>query len=73
MTDFAFGFTYTQATPATTWNVLHALNIQTPVVHVFIETDDGIQRVIPLHVTPVDANNLTITFTSAQSGYAKLK
>lgn len=73
MNDLAFGYTHTQSTPATTWNVLHSLNVEFPVVHVMINTEAGLQRVIPLHVTPVDANNLTITFSQAQSGFAKLK
>lgn len=73
MTDFAYGFTYFQETPSTTWNILHALNIATPVIQVYIDIDGGVQRVMPSSVVSVDANNLTVTFTEAQSGYARLK
>jgi len=73
MTDFARGFTYTQTTASTTWNINHGLNLTCPVIQVYINYEGGVQRIIPLSVSVVDANNLTVTFSEAQSGYAKLK
>jgi hypothetical protein len=73
MTDIVYGFTYFQTTASTTWNIHHALNLTCPVIQVYINYEGGVQRVLPLSVSVVDANNLTVTFTDPQSGYAKLK
>ena len=58
-------FTFTQATPANPWNVAHNLN-KYPSVTVALPSG----QVGQADVTYVDENNLTITFTGAESGKA---
>ena len=59
-------YLHTQAVGATTWNVAHNLNQQFDNVTVYSGSD---QIIIPDSVTMVDANNLTVTFSSNQVGY----
>jgi hypothetical protein len=60
-------YTFTQGTPAATWNVAHSLG-RFPSVTV---VDTGGTVVIP-NVTYVDANNVTVVFGSATTGKAYL-
>ena len=58
--------TLTQSLAATTWSFAHNLGLVYPVVTVY----DGISVIQPLNITPTDANNLKIYFSSPKSGYA---
>ena len=60
-------YTYQQGSASTTWNIAHNLATTTPLVQVY---DNSQQMLIPDSVTAVDANNTTITFGSAQAGFA---
>ena len=58
-------YVHNQATPATTWNVVHNLGIFPNVAPV-----DSLNREFVADVTYVDNNNLTITLTAATAGKA---
>ena len=58
-------FTFNQATPANPWNVQHNLN-KFPSVTIALPSG----QVGQADVTYIDENNLTITFTGAESGKA---
>lgn len=60
-------FIFNQGTPSATWNIAHNLNRFPSVVIV----DSGGDQVIG-DVNYVDANNITVTFSSAFSGIAYL-
>lgn len=60
-------FSYQQGSAATTWTIAHNLDTTTPMVQVYDSTP---RMLIPDNVNIVDANNLTITFGSAQAGMA---
>jgi hypothetical protein len=65
------GYVFTQSTPSTTWNVPHNLGIQ--YVNIEIADASGVSyagRYDYPTITFVDTNNLTLTFTSAVTGYA---
>lgn len=60
--------TLNQTTPATTWNFNHRLGVEYPVVTVYDNATDSV--IIPQAITPLDVNNLQITFASPRSGHA---
>lgn len=60
--------TLNQSTPATTWNFNHKLGVQYPVVTIYDNATNS--EIIPQAVTPLDSNNLQITFASPRSGHA---
>jgi hypothetical protein len=65
-------FNFTQSSPSTTWNINHKLNNLNPNVDVRITYRTVFQKVLPYRVVGVDANNITIVFTSPQSGTARI-
>lgn len=67
LTDEVNAFLFTQASASTTWNITHNLNSESPVVQLY---DSSGNQLIPNAVTINNANTLTVTFTSAQSGTA---
>lgn len=60
--------TLDQSTPATIWNFNHRLGVQYPVVTVYDNATNS--EIIPQAVTPIDSNNLQITFAGPRSGHA---
>ena len=58
--------TYIQTTPAATWNFNHKLGVQYPVVTVYDAATNS--EIIPLAVTPLDANNLQVRFIGPRAG-----
>lgn len=62
-------YKHTQSTEATTWNIFHSLNSLTPIVTVY---DAANKVMIPQDIQSTDANSLTITFTSPESGSASI-
>lgn len=64
-------FTFTQEIPASTWTIEHNLNCA-PIVDVLITLDGILQKVIPLAVEHVTVDTMVVTFSSAQSGEARL-
>jgi hypothetical protein len=63
-----YAYEYTQSTPSATWVVRHWLGY-VPIVRVFDGTGEEIQ---PYSIKVDDAFQVTITFTSAITGVAKL-
>ena len=60
--------TLNQTVPLAVWNFNHRLGVQYPVVTVYDNATNS--EIIPQAVTPIDANNLQITFASPRSGHA---
>lgn len=58
--------TYIQATPASIWNFNHKLGVEYPVVTVYDAITNS--EIIPLAVTPLDANNLQVRFVGPRAG-----
>ena len=63
------GVVYSQSTPSSTWSINHNLGTQFPLVTVY---DSSNTVVLPQSIVGVDANNITITFPSPQSGTVNL-
>jgi len=62
-----YAFTFYQSAPATSWVILHNLGYQ-PIVRAFVGTNE----VQPLTVEHNSNNQVTLTFSTAVSGYARL-
>jgi hypothetical protein len=62
-------YLHTQDPASDTWEIAHNLG-QYPIVDVYVTSNGTIQKIIPNGVTYVDANNCTVTFTSARAGHA---
>jgi hypothetical protein len=62
-------FLYEQASPAITWSITHDLNYEYPSVTVY---DSNNKVIIPDEITSVSENALTITFASAEGGWAHI-
>lgn len=62
-----YSYTHYQNSASTTWVVVHGLGYE-PIVRVFV----GNQEVQPQSITHDSVNQLTITFSTAQSGLARL-
>ena len=63
----SYAYEHYQTNASTTWTITHNLG-RNPIVRVFV----GNQEVQPLTITFTSSNVVTITFTTAQQGYAKL-
>jgi len=65
-------FIHTQTAPALEWQVAHNLNCY-PVSDIMIDGENGlIEKTLPQSLEYVDENNILITFSSAQTGMARL-
>lgn len=76
MRQAASAYKHLQTAPATTWTIPHNLcqgtNLQgIPVVDVIVDDGlGGLTKIMPSSVTIIDANTVSLEFTSARSGYA---
>lgn len=66
-------FRHNQAVASTTWTISHNLSAPAP-FHVeasfFVNTVGGVKPILPLDVTYTNANQIVVTFSSAESGHA---
>lgn len=63
-------WTYTQVSPAATWNIEHGMGIE-PLVDVNAYDDNNVlQKAFPLAIIQVDENNTQIKWSSARKGTA---
>lgn len=65
-------YNFTQASPSTTWTINHDLNNDMPNIDCQIDVGGTLEKVIPLNTVAEDANTITVTFTSAFAGYARV-
>ena len=64
-------YNHTQSVPATEWNIQHYLATY-PSVDAVILHEGKYKKILPKTVEYVDANNCKVTFSTAQSGFAKV-
>ena len=67
-------FRYTQTVASADWVIQHNLgnngSTGIPMVDAFIESNGQLTKVLPQITTMNDANSVTLTFTSPQTGFA---
>lgn len=67
-------YNFTQASPNATWTITHGLDTQDVAVDAFIYvgSPQELQKAIPLTQTATSGNVVTITWSAAQSGNARV-
>ena len=65
-------YNHTQSTPSTTWTITHNLNTTSVVTDTSINFGGNLEKILPLNVVLTDANTLTVTFSSAQTGKVRI-
>ena len=65
-------YNHDQASGSSAWVVSHNLNTDAVAVDVFIDFGGNLEKILPLSVDVTDNNTLTINFSSAQTGEARV-
>jgi len=63
------GVNYVQSSPSTTWIINHNLNNQYPLVQTYNSSSAAI---IPASIVGTSTSTVTVTFSTAISGYARV-
>ena len=63
------GVNFVQSSPATTWTINHNLNNQYPLVQTY---NSSSATIIPASIVGTSTNTVTVTFSTAISGYARV-
>jgi hypothetical protein len=63
------GINFVQSSPSTTWTINHNLNNQYPLVQTY---DSSSATIIPASIVGTSTNTVTVTFSTAISGYARV-
>jgi hypothetical protein len=66
------GFNFTQSTPSSSWSINHNLNIACPAIDLNVLINGSYEKIIPLGLTIVDNNNITVEWTQDFSGNARI-
>jgi len=65
-------FNHSQGTSSTSWVITHNLDVGETVVDTLIDNGGNLEKILPLSVIHTDNNTLTISFTAAQTGKARI-
>lgn len=65
-------YDFTQSSASTTWIINHGLNNSEPNVDCQTTFGGVFQKVIPLTIVATDANTVTVTFSVARTGKARV-
>lgn len=65
-------YNHTESIAATVWTVAHGLGTVNVTVDVIMLNGADLEKVMPLSIVVVDINTVKITFSSAQSGNARI-
>lgn len=63
------GINFVQSSPSSTWTINHNLNNKYPLVQIYDSSD---ATIIPQSIVGTSTNTVTITFSTAISGYARV-
>lgn len=73
---FGTSYRHTQSVSALTWTVNHNLGLTAPYhasCDFFVDTVNGVKPILPTDVTFVNGNQLTVTFSNAETGYVVVR
>lgn len=65
-------YDFEQVSASTTWTINHNLNNSYPNIDCYLTYGGSLQKILPVETVANDANTVTVTFLSAQSGYARV-
>ena len=63
------GVNFEQVTPSSTWTIVHNLNNKHPLVQIYDSSD---ATIIPQSIVGTNTSTVTVTFSTAISGYARV-
>lgn len=66
------GYDHDQASASTSWTVTHGLNTQDVAVDCIIDNGGNLEKAIPLTQVATSVNVVTVTWSAAQSGKARV-
>jgi len=65
-------YNFTQAVAAATWVINHNMDAAGIVMDIMIDNAGTLEKALPSSSVETDANTITVTFPSAQAGFARL-
>jgi len=65
-------YDHNQSASSASWVISHSLNTDAVAVDVFIDSGGNLVKIIPQDVVATDINTITVTFSSAQTGKARI-
>jgi hypothetical protein len=65
-------FNHTQISASTTWTINHNLNNPLVGCDVYVHDNGVLEKILPLNVVTTSNNTLTINFSSARAGNARV-
>lgn len=74
--SFGTTFQHTQGTPAVTWTIIHGLNLPAPHIgfcQFYVDRGEGPQAILPSNVEFVNGNQMRVTFSNPERGYAMVR
>lgn len=63
---------HTQSVASNTWTISHGLNKQSVLIDVMIDDGGTITKILPQSVEHTDNNTITVRFSSAYTGFARI-
>ena len=65
-------YNHVQSSSSTTWTISHNLDVSSVAVDAMIDISGNLEKILPAGIEHVDNNTLEITFSSAQTGRARI-
>lgn len=65
-------YQHSQTSASTSWVITHNLGVAELAVDVVVDEGGNREKILPLDVVMTDDNTLTITFSSARTGSARI-
>ncbi len=65
-------FNFSQLTGSSSWVITHNLGTPAVAVDVFVNFNGGLEKIIPANIELTSNTVMTVTFSSAQTGIARI-
>lgn len=71
-TRYDDGHAHEQVSASTIWTITHGLGLDAPAVNAWIDVTGTLTAIAPASVVATDSNTVTLTFSSARAGKARV-
>ena len=65
-------YDHNQPSGSSSWVVNHNFNTDAVAIDVFIDNGGDLEKILPADIVASSSNTITITFSSAQTGWARV-
>lgn len=65
-------YNHNQSSSSTAWTIIHNLNTPAVAIDVFVDVAGTLTKILPASVVADNDNQVTVTFSSAQFGRARV-